>query len=242
MAPDTTMRVEKVLTWLEAWGALRFGGPLVVAVLSCVLFLELLTPFLARLLPGVAPNRLHFFVVGIGVLLGLIGHFVADFWDRVVFAGWYGPHGSWLDRAQPPLFVFPAGAELKRLRALAVHALPKRLESDDRIDREIVKIAQRQIERWERIEHPLILGRLVRGLLWPSLFAAVLTLVAAALAFSLGAAAVGPWLLAAGAAYVTLTLLVLVPFTRLRAGYLLRLYQDVAAHPAHPTKRKSGSR
>lgn len=231
------MRVEKVLTWLGAWGALRFGGAVVVAVLSSVLFLELLTPFLARLLPGVAPNRLHFFVVGIGLLLGLIGHFVADFWDRVVFARWYGPRGSWLDRAQPPLFVFPAGAELKRLRALAVHALPKRPESDDRIDREVVKIAQRQLERWERIEHPLILGRLVRGLLWPSLFAAVLAVVAAALAFSLGAAG-GPWLLAAGGAYVILTLLVLVPFTRLRAEFLLRLYQDVAAHPAHPTKRK----
>jgi len=236
------MRLEKVLTWLGAWGALRFGGALVVAVLSSVLFLELLTPLLVRLLPGVAPNRLHFFVIGVGLLLGLIGHFVADFWDRVVFAHWYGPHGSWLDRARPPLFVFPAGAELKRLRALAVHALPKRPESDDRIDREVVKIAQRQIERWERIEHPLILGWLVRGLLWPSLFAAVLALVAAALGFSLGAAAAAPWLLAVGAAYVILTLLVLVPFTRLRTEFLLRLYQDVAAHPAHPTKRKSEGR
>jgi hypothetical protein len=236
------MRVEKVLTWLEAWGGLRFGGALVVAVLGSVLFLELLTPFLARLLPGVAPIRLHFFATGIGLLLGLIGHFVADFWDRVVFARWYGPRGSWLDRAHPPLFVFPAGAELKRLRALAVHALPKRPESDDRIDREVVKIAQRQLARWEQIEHPLILGRLVRALLWPSLFAAVLAVVAGALAFSLGTAALGLWLLAAGAAYVILTLLVLVPFTRLRAEFLLRLYQDVAAHPAHPTKRKSERR
>jgi len=242
MAPDGPMRVEKILTRLGAWGALRFGGALVVAVLSSVLFLELLTPFLARLLPGVAPNRLHFFVVSIGLLLGLIGHFVADFWDRVVFAHWYGPRGSWLDRARPPLCVFPAGAELKRLRALAVRALPKRPESDDRIDREVVKMAQRQLERWERIEHPLILGRLVRGLLWPSLFALVLAVIAAALAFSLGAAAVGPWLLAAAAAYGILTLLVLVPFTRLHAESLLRLYQDVAAHPAHPTKRKSESR
>jgi hypothetical protein len=242
MAPDSRMRMEKVLTWLGAWGALRYGGGLVVAVLGSVLFLELLTPFLARLLPGVAPNRLHFFAIGIGLLLGLIGHFVADFWDRVVFARWYGPRGSWLDRAHPPLFVFPSGAELKRLRALAVHALPKRPESDDRIEREVVKIAQRQLERWERIERPLILGRLVRALLWPSLFAAVLAVGAGVLAFPLGAAAVGPWLLAAGAAYVILTLFVLVPFTRLRAEFLLRLYQHVAAHPAHPAKRKSEHR
>ncbi len=231
------MRLERFLTRLGAWGALRSGGALVVAVLGSVLFLELLTPFLARLLPGVAPNRLHFFVPAIGLLLGLIGHFLAEFWDRIVFARWYGPQGAWLDRAQAPLF-FPAGAELKRLRALAVQALPKPPESDDRVDREVTKVAQRQIERWERIEHPLILGRLVRGLLWPSLFAAVLAVAAAAVAFSLGPAAVGPGLLAAGAAYGLLALLLLVPFTRLRAEFLVRLYRDVAAHPAHPARRK----
>lgn len=241
MAQDRPMRVEKILTWFGAWGPLRFGGALVVTLLSAVLFLELLTPFLARLLPGVTPNRLHFFAIAIGLLGGLIGHFAADFWDRVVFARWYGPRGSWLDRTYPPLSVFPAGAEVKRLRALAVQALPKRPASDERIDREVLKTAQRQLERWERIEHPLILGALVRGLLWPSLFAAVLALVAAALAFALGAT-VGSWLLAAGAAYVLLTLLVLVPFTHLRAEFLLRLYHDVAAHPAHPSKRKSENR
>jgi hypothetical protein len=242
MATDGTMRVEKVLTWLGAWGALRFGGALVVALLGSVLFFELLTPSLARLLPGVASNRLHFFVVSIGLLLGLISHFVADFWDRAVFAHWYGPRGCWLDRTQLPLRVFPPGAELKRLRTLAVHALPKRPESDDRIDRELMKVAQRQLERWERIERPLILGQLVRGLLWPGLFATVLAFGTAALALAFGAAAVGPWLLLAAAAYGMLTLLVLVPFTRLRVEFFLRLYQDVAAHPAHPAKRKSESR
>lgn len=241
MAPDGTMRLEKVLTWLGAWGALRYGGALVVAALGSILFLELLTPFLARLLPGVAPNRLHFFVVAVGLLLGLIGHFVAEFWDRVVFARWYGPRGAWVDRARSPLFVFPAGVELKRLRTQAVQALPKPPESDDRLDREVTKAAQRQLERWERIEHPLILGRLVRGLLWPGVFAAVLAVIAAALAFSLGAA-VGPRLLAAGAAYAILTLLLLVPFIRLRAEFFVRLYRDVAAHPAHPARRKSERR
>jgi hypothetical protein len=242
MAPDGTMHVEKVLTGLRAWGALRFGAPLVTAVFGSILLLEILTPFLARLLPGVPPNHLHFFVISIGLLLGVIGHFIADLWDRVVFARWYGPHGSWLDTSQPPLLVFPAGAELKRLRGLAVQALPKKPASDERIDREVVKVAQRQLERWERIEHPLILGQLVRGLLWPSVFAAVLAAAAAVLASPLGAAAVGPFLLAIGAAYVVLTLLVLVPYTRLRVEFLLRLYQDVIAHPAHPPKRKPEGR
>ncbi len=242
MAPDGTTHVEKVLTGLGAWGALRVGAALVTAVFSSIFLLELLTPSLARLLPGVPPNHLHFFVIGIGLLFGVIGHFIADLWDRVVFARWYGPGGSWLDTTQPPLFVFPAGAELKRLRALAVHALPKKPASDERIDREVVKVAQRQLERWERIERPLILGQLVRGLLWPSLFAAVLALAAAVLASPLGAATAGPSLLVVGAAYIVLTLLVLVHYTRLRVEFLLRLYQDVIAHPAHPLKRKSEGR
>jgi hypothetical protein len=241
MTPNNMMLAEKVLTWLGAWGALRFGGALVIAVLGSILFLELLTPSLARLLPGVAPNRLHFFVVSIGLLLGLIGHFVAGFWDRAVFAHWYGPRGLWLDRAKPPLWTFPPGTELKRLRALAVHALSKRPELDDQIDRELMRVAQRQLERWERIEHPLILGGLVRGLLWPSLFAAALALVTAALASAFGPAAAVAWLLLASAAYGLLALLVLVPFTHLRVEFHLRLYQDVAAHPAHHTKRKSDS-
>ena len=242
MAPDGTMHVEKILTRLGAWRTLRFGAPLVAAVFSSILLLELLTPLLARLLPAVPPNFLHFFVIGIGLLLGLIGHFVAGLWDRVVFARWYGPHGTWLDTTEPPLLVFPAGAELKRLRALAVQALPKKLVSDERIDREFLKVAQRQQERWERIEHPLILGQLVRGFLWPSLFAAVLAVAAAALAPLLGAAAAGLSLLAFGAAYVVLALLVLVPYMRLRVEFLLRLYRDVIAHPAHPPKRKAEGR
>jgi len=65
-------------------------------------------------------------------------------------------------------------------------------------------------------------------------FAAVLAAVTAVLAAPLGAGAAGPSLLTAGAAYAVLTLLVLVPYTRLRVEFLLRLYQDVAAHPAHP--------
>jgi len=242
MAPDGTMHGEKVLSGLGAWGALRSAAPLVTAVASSILLLEILTPSLARLLPGVTPNLLHFFVISIALLLGVIGHFMADVWDRIIFARWYGPHGSRLDATQSPLMVFPAGAELKRLRALAVQALPRKPESDERIDREVVKIAQRQLERWERIEHPLILGQLVRGLLWPSLSAAILAMIAAVLAAPLGAAAAGPSLLAAGAAYLVLTLFVLVPYTSLRVEFFLRLYQDVAAHPAHHPKRKPEGR
>ena len=229
---------EKFLSRLGAWGALRFGGALVTAVFSSILFLELLTPFLARVFPAAPPNLFHFFGISIGLLLGVIGHFIADLWDRIVFPRWYGPHGSWLDTTHSPLLVFPPGAELKRLRSLAGQVLPKKAESDEQIDREAAKAAQRQLERWERIEHPLILGRLVRGLLWPSLFAAVIAVLAAILAWPLGEAAAGRSLLVAGVAYFVLTLLVLVPYTHLRVEFLLRLYRDVTSHAAHLSKRK----
>ena len=236
------MDLEKLLTRLGAWRALRFGGALVSAVFSSILFLELLTPFLGRVFPAVPPNLFHFFGISIGLLLGLIGHFIAGLWDRIVFTRWYGPRGLWLDTTRPPLLFFPAGAELKRLRALAVQALPKKAASDEQIDREVVRAAQRQQERWELIEHPLILGQLVRGLLWPSLFGAVLAMATAPLAWSLDEAGAGRSLLVAGAAYFVLTLLVLVPYTHLRIEFLLRLYRDVTTHAAHPPKRKPADR
>ncbi len=242
MAPDGTTYVEKVLTGLGAWGALRSGATLVISVLGTILLLEFLTPSLGRLFRGVPSNLLQFSIISVGLLLGVTGHFIADLWDRVVFAHWYGPRGSWLEKSQPPLLVFPAGTELKRLRAQAVQALPKRPESDERSDRAIMKVAQRQLERWERIEHPLLLGQLVRGLLWPSVFAALVAVTAAVLAAPLGAADVGPSLLGAAAAFVALTLLILLPYTSLRVQFLLRLYQDVAAHPAHHPKRKPEGR
>ena len=230
MAPDGAMHGEKILSGLGAWGALRSGAPLVAALASSILLLEILTPSLARLLPGVTPNLLHFFVISIALLLGVIGHFMADVWDRVIFARWYGPHGSRLDTTQPPLMVFPAGAELKRLRALAVQALPRKPESDERIDREVVKIAQRQLERWERIEHPLILARFVRGFLWPCLFVAFLGLCAALIFPLFGVAAEAPRFLATGGGCLVLALLLLIPYSHLRVEHMVRLYQDVAEH------------
>jgi hypothetical protein len=242
MTPDRATGIERFLTWLGLWGAMRVFSALLAAVLGAILTLECLVPSAARLFPDARPNALHFFAVGIGLLLGLIGHFVADVWDRLVFEAAYGPHGRWITASRPPLAGFPAGEELRHARSQAAHALPRKPESDAEMDREAVKVARRQAERWERIERPLILARVVRGLLWPGLFAAALSLAAAALVGVFHGAAEGLRLFLMGGGYLCLTLLLLIPYARLRVEYLLRLYQDVAAHPAHPVKRKAEHR
>ena len=225
--------------WLWVWGAMRTVSALAAAVIASVALLEFLTPSAARLFPRASSGSIHFFAVGIGLLLGLVGHFTADFWDRRLFEALYGPRGRWRGTSQRPLGVFPAGEGLTRVRELAVQALPKKPDADDRIEREAAKIARRQVERWERIERPLILARCVRGCLWPSLFAAAVAGGAAIGLSVMGAAweasrliCVGVGCLAVGAAF-------LVPYGRWRAEYLLRLYEDVAAHAP---KKKSERR
>jgi hypothetical protein len=242
MAPDHTTSIESLLTRLGLWGAMRVFSAILAAVLGAILFLEFLVPSAARLFPEVRLNALHFFAVGIGLLLGLIGHFAADVWDRVVFEAAYGPRGRWIAASRPPLSGFPPGEALRLARSQAAQALPRKPETDADIDREAVKVARRQAERWERIERPLILARVVRGLLWPGLIAAALALIAAAFTGSLHSAAEGLQLLLLSGGYLCLTLLLLIPYARLRVEYLLRLYQSVAAHPAHPVKRKAEHR
>lgn len=238
MVLDVTSRTEKLLTRLGMWGAVRGSSSLVVALILSVALLESLAPSVVRLLSSGPVNSVHVFAVGIGLLVGMIGYFAGDVWDRVVFEAWYGPQGKWLDSAHRPFLVFPAGSALKRARAQAAQALPRKPDTPDTekgVYREAVKIARRQAERWERIEHPLILSRFLRGLLWPCLSMACLIFCSAAILPGVGAATkVSPFLLAGGGC-LALALLCLVRYSHLRVEHMLRLYQDVAAHH---TKKK----
>jgi hypothetical protein len=237
MVLDLTSRIEKLLTRLGMWGTVR-GSSLVVALILSVALLESLAPSVVRLLSPESGNVVHVFAVGIGLLLGMIGYFAGDIWDRVVFEACYGPQGKWLDAVRMPFLVFPAGSALKQARAQAAQALPRKPDTSDTelgVYREAVKIARRQAERWERIEHPLILSRFLRGLLWPCLSVACLVLCSAAILPGVGAATEAPRFLLAGGACLALTFLCLVPYSRLRVEHMLRLYQDVAAHH---TKKK----
>ena len=229
MGLDLTTKTEKLLTWLGMWGAMRGFVPLASAIVVSVALLESLTPPVIRFFSAVPVNLIHVFAVGIGLLLGLVGYFAGDSWD-LLFELFYGPKGKWRDKTGRPFLAFLPGERLKRHRNQAAQALPKKPDAEDDVYREAVKLAKRQVERWDGIEHPLILSRFMRALLWPLLFATILALVGAAVFPLVGAATEAPRLLTTAAVYLVLTLACLVPYSRRRVEHMIRLYQDVAAH------------
>ena len=191
--------------------------------------MQTLTPPVVRFFPEVPINLIQVFSVGIGLLLGLVGYFAGDSWD-MLFEMFYGPQGRWLDTTGRPLLVFPPGTTLRRTRVQAAQVLPRKLDTRDDIYREAVKVAKRQVERWGGIEHPLILSRCMRALLWSCLFPAVLALAGAGIFPLLGETGETFHLLATAGGGFLLTLACLVPFSRLRLDHMVRLYQDVAGH------------
>jgi hypothetical protein len=234
MGLDLTTRTEKVLTWLGMWGAMRGLVPLASAIALSIVLLEFLTPAAVRFFSAVPVNFIHVVAVGIGLLLGLVGYFAGDSWD-LLFETFYGPKGKWADTASKPFQVFAPGDPLRRQRNLAAQSLPRKPGSGDDVYREAVKIARRQVERWDGIEHPLVLSRFFRALLWPFLFAALLALCGAAIFPLVGAAAETPRLLVIAAGCLVFMLACLVPYSGRRAEHMIRLYRDVAGHA--PKKR-----
>jgi hypothetical protein len=231
MARDLTTKTEKLLTWLRMWGAMRGFLPLTTSIVLCVALLESFTPPLARFFAPVPVNLIHVFAIGIGLLLGVIGYFAGDTWD-VLFEMFYGARGKWAGRMQRPLFVFPTGTRIEQHRRQAERALAHERDAPEGIYRDAVKLAKRQAERWEDIEHPLILSRLLRGLIWPSVFAAILALAGAAVFPLVGASTEAPRLLGTAAGCLVLALVLLVLYSHQRARHMIRLYEDVALHAA----------
>jgi hypothetical protein len=230
MHPALTAKTESLLTRLGLWGALQGFPALVAAIVGSVALLVTLAPLFARLFPTIAINVLYVVAVGLGLLLGLIGHFAGDVWDRIIFEAYYGPGGWWRNSVQSPLLVFPPGALLTRERTQATQALSRKLQTHGEIYREAVKVARRQLERWQRIEHPLILSQFVRGFVSPSLFVFLLAFCSGAVSPFFGTAKEVRSFLLVGASCLVLTLLLLIPYAHLRVEHMIRLYQDVAEH------------
>lgn len=237
MSVTNPTRLERLLTWLGLWGALRTFVPLLLAQLVAIGLFESLLPSASRLFPRAPLNFLHFMAVGAGLLCGLLGHFAGEFWDRVLFEGGYGLRGRWRDATTRPLGILPPGGELNQARAQAAQT-PSLKDAGEGIYWEAVKLARRQAERWERIEQPLLLSRIVRSLLCPILAVAGLAALAA-LAAAAGPREETPRLLAVAGSALLLGVLLLAPYTRFRLTHMLRLYQDVAAHQS---RRKSDRR
>lgn len=236
MDATATTKLEKALTRLGMWGGMRAFASIVVALVGSVLLVVSLVPSALDLFPRASPKIIYVVTVGFGLLLGLLGHFAAEAWDRFLFEAFYGPRGAWLDTAAKPFHLFPPGTPLKSIRAQAVPHLGPKVNTGHEIYREAVKLAKRQAERWERIEHPLILSWILRGLLWPNLVVAAFSFLIGIAAWFAGAVAEAPRLLAVAGACLILQVLLLASYLHFRMAHMLRLYQDVASH--HP-KRKS---
>ena len=124
MGLDLTTRIEKLLTWLGLWGAMRGFCPLAAAIALSVALLESLTPPVARLFPSVPANLIHVFAVGTGILLGLIGYFAGDSWD-LLFETLYGPKGKWREAEYRPFLVLPPGRRSRVTGARSPRLFPE---------------------------------------------------------------------------------------------------------------------
>jgi hypothetical protein len=238
MASDRATGVERVLTWLGAWAAMRWGSALLVSLALSVALCEVLAASAARIFPLVNPTVVAFFALCIGLLIGLPAYYAAPWWDEHLFAPRYGPQGRWRDAAAPVLALFPPGAALDQARGSLLQVLERKPESPAGIDREAVRIARRQAERWEKIERPRILAEAVRACLWPCVLAAGLGLVGTAFSAVLGGREAARLLgIAVGCAM--LGALLLIPYCRLQVEYQMRLYHDVVGHA--PKKKQAPS-
>ena len=245
MGPDRTTGLERLLSSLGLWGALRIGSALPIPLAVSVLLCLLLAPSVSQLVPVANFSAAFFFATCAGVLLGLISYYGAAFWDRALFDFWYGAQGRWSGSSSPVFGWLPSGTQLAEARTQLLDDLDRKPDSPAALNDEAVKIAHRQAERWAKIEHPLILANAARGLLWPCAFVACIGAITAAISAFLGSQEAAR-LFGIGLASAALFGICLVPYCRLRVEYLIRLYQDVAAHApkkkhTHPHKSEPGN-
>jgi len=229
MGPERTTGLERLLTSLGLWGALRIGSALPIPLAASILLCLLLVPSVSQLVPVANSSVVFFFASCAGVLLGLISYYGAAFWDRALFDAWYGAQGSWSGSSSPVFGLLPSGVQLAEARTELLDSLDRKPDSLAALNDEAVKIARRQAERWAKIEHLLILANAARGLLWPCAFVACIGVITAAASAFLGSHEAAR-ILSIGLASAALFGICLVPYCRLRVAYLIRLYQDVAGH------------
>jgi hypothetical protein len=180
MGPDRTTGLERQLTSLGLWGALRIGSALPIPLAASILLCLLLAPSVSRLVPVANSPVAFFFASCAGGLLGLISFYSAAFWDRALFDVWYGAQGRWSGSSSPVFGWLPSGAQLAEARTQLLDSFDRKPDSPAALNAEAVKIARRQAERWVKIEHPLILANAARGLLWPCTCVACIGVITAA--------------------------------------------------------------
>jgi len=162
--------------------------------------------------------------VAIGTVLALIGYFLGNFWDAVVFDPLYGPSGRWVGRSTRPLGLFPAGDDLQRVRQSAAAKLVPNEPQGKGVYRAASELARKSKAQWEQIEQPLTLSKFLRALIWPSGIASLALLGHSAWYTSVGEKG-GTSSMVLGLGSGLVYLLLFVPYINLRVEHMQRLYE-----------------
>ena len=218
--------VEAVLTRMGLWKALR-GIPGMVAIV--LIFVAVAHVALSSVPVFSALPLLQFSLsaVAVGTVLALIGYFLGNFWDAVVFDPLYGPSGRWIARSTRPLGVFPAGDDLQRARLSAAKKLVPNERQGKGVYRAATELAHKSKAKWDHIEQPLILSKFLRALIWPAGIASLALFGLAAWYTSVGGTgSTSSMVLGVGIGLVFLFLF--VPYINLRVEHMQRLYEHAS--------------
>ena len=215
--------VEAVLSRLGLWKAVCGIPGMVAIALIFVAIAHIALPFLSVF--SALPNlQFSLSAVVVGTVLALIGYFLGNFWDAVVFDPLYGPNGRWVGRSTRPLGVFPPGDDLQRARRSAAAKLVPDEPQGKGVYRAAKELARTSKAKWEHIEQPLILSKFLRTLIWPAGIASLALVGVYAWHMSVsGTGSTSSIVLGAGLGLVFL--LLFVPYINLRVEHMQRLYE-----------------
>lgn len=215
--------VEVVLNRMGLWKAVR-GIPGMVAIVLIFVALAHVALSSVPAFSALSLTQFNLSAVAIGTVLALIGYFLGNFWDAVVFDPLYGPSGRWVGRSTRPLGLFPAGDDLQRVRQSAAAKLVPNEPQGKGVYRAALELARKSKAQWERIEQPLILSKFLRALIWPAGIASLALLGHSAWSTNFGdEGGTSSMVLGLGSGLVCL--LLFVPYINLRVEHMQRLYE-----------------
>ncbi len=218
--------VEGVLNRLGLWKSVRGVTALIAVVIICVALSCAALSSISILLDLPKP-QFYLMTVIAGTVLALIGYFLGNFWDAKVFDPLYGLSGRWLKRDTRPLFVFPAGDDLRLARANAISKLLPNEPQGKGIYRKAVETARTSKAKWEIIEQPLILSKFLRAFIWPTGLGSL-----ALIAFGLWGRNIGDkgstFIFGLGAVLGVVFVLLFVPYINLRVEHMVWLYEHAS--------------
>jgi hypothetical protein len=224
------LKIERTLDRLGLWKAIS-GVPGLIAI---VLLSVTLTLFALSSLPTRMPVPAHVMYLSgvvLGVLFAVVGYYLGNFWDSVVFDPLYGRDGRWIARETRPLHLCPAGADLRRYRQSAMTALFPAGHSGEGVYREAESRAWRKRVQWARIEQPLVLSKFLRSLIWPFVGLTCALLVSGLWTFLSSPQRGSLTLLLLSFTTALITALLFVPYMNFRVEHMIRLYESVANEP-----------